>query len=134
MLTCSLILLPILAALLFFVVPEASAKRVAFIASLAEFAVAIVAYITYKGDPSSASLSCKMPWISAMNANWHVAIDGISMLMVLLTTLLVPFILLSSFAKNFANPKAFYTLVLTMQAALIGVFTAMDGLFFYVFW
>jgi NADH-quinone oxidoreductase subunit M len=134
MLTCSLILLPILAALLFFVVPEASAKRVAFIASLAELAIAIVAYITYKSDPSSASLSCKMPWIGAMNTNWHVAIDGISLLMVLLTSLLVPFILLSSFAKNFANPKAFYALILTMQAALIGVFTAMDGFLFYVFW
>jgi NADH-quinone oxidoreductase subunit M len=63
-----------------------------------------------------------------------VAIDGISLLLVLLTTVLVPFIVLSSFGRSFSKPSAFYGLILIMQMALIGVFVAQDGLLFYLFW
>jgi NADH-quinone oxidoreductase subunit M len=60
--------------------------------------------------------------------------DGISMLLVLLTTGLIPFIILSSFKGPQRASANFYGLILLMQAALIGVFTALDGFLFYIFW
>jgi NADH-quinone oxidoreductase subunit M len=56
------------------------------------------------------------------------------MLMILLTTFLVPIILLTSFKTDYKNPSAFYALILAMQMALIGVFVSLDGFLFYVFW
>jgi NADH-quinone oxidoreductase subunit M len=56
------------------------------------------------------------------------------MMLVLLTTLLVPFIILSSFGHRYKNPSAFYALILVMQSALVGVFTARDAFLFYLFW
>jgi len=61
-------------------------------------------------------------------------VDALSLLMVLLTTFLVPLIILSSFNTNYEKPHSFYGLILMMQMALIGVFTANDGFLFYVFW
>jgi len=60
--------------------------------------------------------------------------DGISLLLVLLTTFLIPLIILSSFQHDYKRPSAFYGLVLLMEAAFIGVFTTFDGLVFYIFW
>jgi NADH-quinone oxidoreductase subunit M len=63
-----------------------------------------------------------------------VAIDGISLLMVLLTTVLTPFIVLSSFKYSYENVRSFYGLILFMEMALVGVFVSLDGFLFYIFW
>src|SRR5690606_16837869 len=61
----------------------------------------------------------------------HVGLDGISLLLVLLTAGLTPFIVLAS---DDARPRSFYALMLFMEMALVGVFVALDGFLFYVFW
>jgi NADH-quinone oxidoreductase subunit M len=134
MLTVLLILFPIVAVLLFFVIPTSSARTVALGASIVEFALAIFAYTTRVSDPQSALLSAKAPWIETAGIWFNVQMDGISTLMVLLTTVLVPLIIWSSFGNTIKNSKAFYSLILLMEAALVGVFVAKDGFLFYVFW
>jgi NADH-quinone oxidoreductase subunit M len=81
-----------------------------------------------------AQFAFNIPWITSLGLNFSVAVDGISLLMVLLTNVLTPLIILSSFERDFQRPSAFYSLILTMQAALVGVFVAQDGLLFYLFW
>jgi NADH-quinone oxidoreductase subunit M len=71
-------------------------------------------------------------WIPTLGINYAVGMDGISMLLVLLTTVLTPLIIFSSSESD--RPKWFFALVLFMQMALVGVFTATDGFLFYVFW
>jgi NADH-quinone oxidoreductase subunit M len=134
MLTLVLILFPLVCGLLLLFVKGERAKQIAFAASLIEFAIAIYAYTQVHYDPTQKSLIFKREWIHAIGVEFYVSMDGISMLMVLLTTLLVPFIILSSFGNKFENPSVFYALVLIMQMALVGVFTAMDGFLFYIFW
>ena len=73
-------------------------------------------------------------WITNPHIFFAISADGLSLLMVLLTTFLVPVIILSSIGKEVANAKAFYVLVLLMQFALIGVFVATDGFLYYIFW
>ena len=134
MLTLLLILFPLVSGLLLVFVKGERAKQIAFVASIIEFAIAIYAYTQVHYDPTQKSLIFKREWIHAIGVEFYVSMDGISMLMVLLTTLLVPFIILSSFGNKFENPSVFYALILIMQMALIGVFTAMDGFLFYIFW
>ena len=74
------------------------------------------------------------PWSQFIKSNLHFGIDGMSMLLVLLTNILTPLIILSSFNEKPGYRNTFYGLILLMQFGLIGVFTALDGLLFYIFW
>lgn len=74
------------------------------------------------------------PWSNYIKSTIHFGIDGMSMLMVLLTNILVPLIILSSFNEKKPYSNSFYALILLMQFGLVGVFTALDGILFYAFW
>ena len=127
-----LIFFPLIAALL----TAASGKqagRNAFIFALIELIISIamiIQFIPTDGFQFSQNIS----WVSSLGIRYNVGLDGISILLVLLTTFLVPVILLSSFNREYKNPALFYSLILFMQFALIGVFSALDGFLFYVFW
>lgn len=71
-------------------------------------------------------------WMPDLGINFAVGMDGISYVMVLLTALLPPFIVMT--ARQRTYKPSFYALMLTMQSALVGVFTATDGFLYYLFW
>jgi len=134
MLTALLILFPLLAGLLVFFVKGNAARNLALGFSIIEFGLAIGAYCLFKHNPDACMLSFDHVWVKSLGIHFSVGIDGMGLLMVLLTTFLVPIIILSSFKNEYSNPHNFYGLILLMQMALVGVFTANDGFLFYVFW
>lgn len=73
-------------------------------------------------------------WIESPKISFHLGLDGLSLVMILLTNFLLPIIILSSFNRNIPNASGYFSLILLMQFALVGVFTAMDGLLYYIFW
>ncbi len=75
-----------------------------------------------------------IPWIQTLGANYHVGIDGISLLLVLLTTLLGPLAVLSSWEAIQDREKEYYVFMLMLQAGMLGVFISLDFFLFYVFW
>lgn len=101
--------------------------------SLIAFVIAMVMLMQFEPGPAKQFIT-DLPWIPSLGIRFHLAADGISLLLVLLTTTLTPLIIFSAFNKTIQRPPVFYALVLFMEMALIGVFTAMDGLLFYVFW
>ncbi len=129
MLTAILIFFPLIASALMLLIGGENAKRAALILALAELLLFGYAALNYNGNASAFSMN--IPWLP-FGANFAVSMDGISFLMVLLTTLLMPLIVLASFKGEYSN--RFYSLMFLMQMALIGVFTAMDGFLFYIFW
>ena len=129
-----LILVPLVAALLLFFIKEETAKKAALTFSIVEFALSISAYMQFKADSAAKILNLNCTWVESLGIKFAVGLDGISLLLVLLTTFLVPLIILSSFKTNYEKPNAFYGLILLMQSALVGVFAANDGFLFYVFW
>lgn len=133
MLVTLLIFFPLAAALLLFILRSKHAHVIALIAALVELVISLVAVYEFKAG-NSYDLQANFTWIQSIGLSYYVSIDGISLLLVLLTTVLVPLIILSSFGKTFSNPSSFYGLILMMQMALIGVFVAQDGLLFYLFW
>lgn len=132
MLTVLLILLPIVFGSLVWLLKNVSSKKLALLSSLGVFGLSL--FLATSFNPNNGSqFDAKFSWISSLNINFSVGIDGISILLVLLTTLLIPIIILSSFDKKIENPALFYSLILLMEAALIGVFTAKDVFLFYFF-
>lgn len=73
-------------------------------------------------------------WIQTLGADYHVGIDGISLLLVLLTTLLGPLAILSSWDAIQNRVKEYYAFMLMLQTGMLGVFVALDFFLFYVFW
>ncbi|MGZ4065282.1 MAG: proton-conducting transporter transmembrane domain-containing protein, partial [Bacteroidia bacterium] len=129
-----LIIVPLIASLLLFMMKGEMVKKAALGISVIEFALSIAAYLQFKNDATSKMLSLNCTWVDSLGIKFAVGMDGISLLLVLLTTFLVPLIITSSFKSEYNKPNAFYGLILMMQSALVGVFTANDGFLFYVFW
>lgn len=72
-------------------------------------------------------------WISAIGARYHLGVDGISLWLVLLTTLLMPIAILSSWTSVAKRQLTYYVLLLLLESAMIGVFVSLDLLLFYLF-
>ena len=133
MLTLLLIFWPVLATLAFFFLKPQEAKTWALTAALIELAVSLMILMLF--DPAGGTqFAVKHPWIKSLGIGFHAGLDGISLMLVLLTTVLTPLIILSSFKHQYENSPSFYGLILFMEMALIGVFSALDGFLFYIFW
>jgi len=76
----------------------------------------------------------KYYWIRALNVDYFVGVDGISILMVFLTTFLSAIAILGSFTYIQKRQKEFYVSMLVLEAAMVGVFCALDFFLFYIFW
>ncbi|HKP37080.1 MAG TPA: NADH-quinone oxidoreductase subunit M [Pyrinomonadaceae bacterium] len=72
-------------------------------------------------------------WVGAINARYHLGVDGISLWLVLLTTLLMPIAILSSWTSITKRQLTYYALLLLLESAMIGVFVSLDLLLFYLF-
>jgi NADH-quinone oxidoreductase subunit M len=110
-----------------------SAKIVSTVFSVVSLGLALVIACNFIPNAST-QFEVNLPWIADLGINFHAGIDGISMLVVLLTNLLVPIIILSSYNHEYKNPAAFYALILFMQCGLLLVFTALDAFLFYIGW
>ncbi|HQQ83726.1 MAG TPA: proton-conducting transporter membrane subunit, partial [Cyclobacteriaceae bacterium] len=123
-----LLIIPLLTCLLAVLLSPEKART----AALASSIVNLLLTLGLMGQ-QGVSITVDLPWIPSMGIHFSLAMDGISFLMVLLTNLMMPFIIGSiDTDKNY--PSSFYSLLLFMQMALLGVFTAQDGFLFYVFW
>ncbi len=129
-----LLIIPLLSSLLLLFIKGENAKKAALAFSLLQLVPTLMMLAQFVHDASTQFIF-DFWWIPSLGISFKVGIDGISAVLVLLTNLLVPFIILSSFhKKNYGNPHVFYSLILLMQMALIGVFIALDGFLFYIFW
>lgn len=133
MITLVLIFFPLIAGLLLLSVKGEQVRGIALAASLIEFVISMVALSQFQYNATT-QFELAYNWVPSLSISFHVGMDGIALLMVILTTFLVPVIILSSFKKEFARPSSFYSLMLIMQMALVGVFVSLDGFLFYVFW
>ncbi len=133
MLTLLLIFLPLAASLLIFALRSRASKIIALIAAVLELIISLQVVSMFE-KTAAVQFTFEWLWISSLGINFNVGIDGISLILVMLTTAIIPFIILSSFGNTYEKPWTFYGLVLMMQSALVGVFAARDGFLFYLFW
>ena len=79
------------------------------------------------------SFEKNVPWIQAINTNYHVGVDGLSLWLVLLTTFIMPIAVISTWQAVEKRATAFYAFLLLLESAMIGVFVSLDLLVFYLF-
>jgi len=133
MLTLELLFLPLIAALITLFMRGNAARISALFFSVINLAFTFYIYSIFKNaDPESFFFFKE--WIFQPRINFHIGLDGVSLLMVILTNLLVPLIILAGFNRQTNSPHIFYSLLLLMQFAMIGVFVSFDGLLYYIFW
>src|SRR3954451_23689998 len=134
-----LILLPTIGAALviahqIFWKDEAQLKWVTLAITVVNFLVSIL--LLSKSAAVSANgffFEKNVPWIRAINTNYHVGVDGLSIWLVLLTTFIMPIAVLSSWHAVEKRKAAFYVFLLLLESAMIGVFVSLDLLLFYLF-
>lgn len=124
--------LPLAFALISAIAPKNRVRYVGLIGSLASLIVAAVHVANFSPENY---VSLFDPGITtSFGLTFKMGYDGIGLLMVLLTNVIVPIIVLSNLNRDIANQRSFHAMVFLMQFGLLGVFTAMDGIMFYVFW
>ena len=111
-----------------------SARWIALITFLLEFAVSLGMWWAF--DPGTVAWQFRVThwWIPAWGASFDVGVDGISLFMVLLTTFLMPLSVLGGWTSVREKVRSYYALLLILTTGMIGVFLALDLLFFYVMW
>ena len=134
------IFLPLAGAVLLLVVPNRDGGRdgaVRWIALLASILTFLATLALWRGfDPSGAEFQFveRHPWIPAFGIDYSLGIDGISLLLIVLTGFLTPLALLSSWASIERKVKEFSIFMLILETAMLGVFASLDLFLFYVFW
>jgi len=128
-----LIFLPLAGAIITSFIKGGAAKISALGFALISLCVTIGLLTQFTPDATT-QFAVNYPWIQQLGINFHVGIDGISMITVILTNVLMPLIILASFKHEYKNANAFYALMLFMQSGLLLVFTALDGFLFYIGW
>lgn len=106
------------------------ASKVAILFSVAAAIFSVALCLKY----GAAGASFSIDWISKPNISFSLKADGLAIAMVLLTTVLLPIILLASHNREFKNEKLLYSLVMFMAFAMVGAFLSSDALLYYIFW
>lgn len=135
MLLSAIVFLPIIFAFVVLVWPQAKTIRhIAFLLSLLEFLISLIILNKFDSGTAQLQLVEKQMWIERFGIQYFLGIDGISLWLVLLTTLLTPIIILASWNSIDKKLKGFHAAMFVLQSAMLGTFLAMDAVFFYVFW
>ena len=133
----SLILfVPTAAAVVLLLIPKERVNLIRWFAlgaSLIPFVLAIVVCAYFSPSKTGFQLEEQASWYAAIQSSYHLGLDGISLPMVLLTTLLTPLSLLASFSVT-ERIKPYMILFLLLETGMLGVFMALDLLLFFVFW
>ncbi len=132
-------LFPAAGIVLLLFVPRESVRLVANLVAFVGFLISIP-LVTHFNDPAYIDPETRMrfvvkaSWIDAIGAQFYFGIDGISLLLILLTTLLGFLSILSSWSAITERVREYYCYFLLLQAGMLGVFMALDFVLFYVFW
>src|SRR6195256_3289997 len=136
----SLILfVPLAGALLLLLVPRQNENAIRWIANVVAFlgfAISIPLWFPSFYDPQVAGFQLieRAPWIPSIGAEYFLGVDGLSTLLILLTTMMGFIAVLSSWAAITERVKEYYIFLLVLQTGMLGAFMALDFLLFFLFW
>ena len=110
------------------------ARVVALAIAVAVFALALPLYLTFDGGRADPQFEERAGWMPTLGVSYHIGVDGISLLLVLLTAFLSPLALASAWHAVEERTKEFGIAMLILETGMIGVFVSLDLFLFYVFW
>lgn len=131
------IFFPLLGAVILLFTRAASAERIKRIGigvSIITFVISLGLFAGFDPNASGFQFSQKVSWIEGLSISYEVGIDGLSLLLILLTTFLTPLALLATWNSIILRLKEYIIMILLLEVGMIGVFAALDLFLFYVFW
>jgi NADH-quinone oxidoreductase subunit M len=131
------IFLPLIFAVVIFFLSKDDIKRIKVMTlggSIAVFLVSLFLFWGYDAEVGGFQFQHKIIWIENLNTSYFVGIDGMSLLLILLTTFLTPLALLGTWNSIEKQLKGYSIMVLLLETGMIGVFASLDLFLFYVFW
>ena len=111
----------------------AAARWMALIASFASFVVTIPLVASFDAKTAAMQYQEKLPWIERFNVNYHLGVDGLSVWFVLLTAFITIVVVISAWQVITERVNQYMGAFLILSGLMVGVFCALDGLLFYVF-
>ncbi|MFZ1683554.1 MAG: hypothetical protein WAU88_05415, partial [Candidatus Zixiibacteriota bacterium] len=109
-------------------------RGVALITSVITMILSFFVASTFDPVASGMQFEISVPWVTGLGISYHLGIDGISMLLILLTTILTVLCILASWNSVTIGVKGYFISMLILTTGMIGVFCALDLFLFYVFW
>jgi len=138
-----IIFLPLLGSLVILALPKSGNDKklphlVALVFTTVTFLLSVLMTFAFKAVPHGTDkfnfqFVDKFSWLPSFNINYHVGVDGLSIPMILLTTLIFVVAVLASWNTK-KMPKAYFFLMLAMQTAILGVFSSLDLFLFFIMW
>jgi NADH-quinone oxidoreductase subunit M len=131
----TVIFLPALGAMLaFLIASEELVRRMALITSALTFLISLIPFFTFDSSTAAMQFFERYEWIPALGISYEVGVDGLSLLLIVLTTFLTPLTLLASWDGIHVRSREFMICMLFLESGMVGVFAAIDLFLFYVFW
>jgi NADH-quinone oxidoreductase subunit M len=132
-----LIFFPTVGALALLLIPSSRAaaiRWIAFLVSAATFLASLPLWTAFDAAKRGMQFEERLAWVPGLGISYHLGVDGISMLLILMTTFLSAISILSSFNAVTERVKSYMATLLVLETGMIGVFAALDLVLFYVFW
>ncbi len=130
----TVVFLPLVGAALVCLVRETMVRWTALAVTVADFLVALPVWFQFDPAVSGMQFTEHVPWIASPPISYRLGVDGVSLPLVLMTSLLMPLCVLASWRAIETRIRSFMAVTLIMEAAMLGVFVALDFVLFYVFW
>ncbi len=109
-------------------------RMTALVVTVATFILSTALYAGFDNAALNMQFVERIAWVDAINAFYYLGVDGISAPLILLTTFVTPLVVISSWDVIKTRPAQYFAAFLILEGLMIGVFSALDGLLFYVFW
>ncbi len=113
---------------------EDTVRRLTLAFMVVQFVLTAWLYARFDGGSPDLQFETRIPWIAAWGVSYHIGLDGINVLLVLLTAFLGPLVVWGAFTAIRKDVKLFYAMVFFIQFAMLGTFVAQDLFLFYLFW
>ena len=113
---------------------ETSIKRIAFSITMVEFFLSLILWKSFDSTQKGMQFVERAEWMPTLNIQYAVGVDGISILLIMLTALLFPLCILCSWTGITTRVRAYLSLILLVEGCMIVVFTALDLFLFFMLW
>ena len=109
-------------------------KSIALVAATAVFALCVLLYAMFDKTAAAMQFVERVAWIESFNIHYHLGIDGISMPLIVLTGFITPLVVIAGWRVVKTHVAQYMAAFLIMEGLIIGVFSSLDAVLFYVFW
>jgi NADH-quinone oxidoreductase subunit M len=132
-----ILFLPVIGGIVLLALPRTRddlVRGLSMLVMILQLVLAVWLYLQFEARVPGLQFETRVPWIAAWGVHYHVGMDGLNLLLVLLTAFLGPLVVASAFSSITRDVKLFHGLLLFLQFTMIGTFLAQDLFLFYVFW